>query len=248
MSVDIARTFSPHRGKTSSMATSSKVLADGELFIEYPNSGIGTEGIYSIKIGDGETQYKDLPVAITSRHPTSGVTPGTYNSVTVNDTGHVTAATQNFIYPAEITAATDGLTAKTIVGKTAGGYVSLAANVSVDTLFPLLYAPNAVASSTATSGAILIGACDVSGTTTFSGAGSVLFAKGLLNGTLFTINAFTTTIPSSEDGYEYMELGITAGTNILVFTPNHDIYKYTNGIFGRYSDSGDFGSEDPLNN
>lgn len=248
MSVNIAKTLSPHRGKTSSMTNSDLVLAAGELFIEYPNSGVGTSGNYSIKIGDGTTAYKNLPTAITSQHPTSPVTPGTYNSVTVNDTGHVTAASQNFIYPAGITAATGGITAKTLIGKTTGGYVSLAANVSVDILFPVLYAPAAVSASASSDATVLMGACDVSGTTTFSAAGSVLFAKGLLSGNTFTINAFTTTIPITDDGYEYMELGITAGTNILAITASHDIYKYTNGVFGRYSDSGDYGSEDPLNN
>ena len=49
MSMTPTKTLSPRRGKTSSMATSDKkniVLASGELFIEYPNTGLGSSGEY----------------------------------------------------------------------------------------------------------------------------------------------------------------------------------------------------------
>lgn len=250
MSVNIAKTLSPRRGKTSSMTNSDKkniILAAGELFIEYPDTGLGTSGTYKIKIGDGENKYCDLPYALNT-HPASGVTPGSYNRVTVNDTGHVTAGDQNFAYPAVITAANTGLTAKTIIAKTSAGYKSLGANVSLDITYPILYTGTAVSASATTNSAIMMGLCDVSGTYTFNNSGSVLYAKGLINGTMFTINAFTTTIPSTDDGYEYLDIGVTAGQNLVVLTPSHNIYKYANGIFARYSDSGDFGSEDPLSN
>ena len=56
----------PRRGATSVMQTEGKgsiVLANGEFFVEMPNTGAGTEGNYKIKIGDGVSPYKDLPYA-----------------------------------------------------------------------------------------------------------------------------------------------------------------------------------------
>lgn len=52
----------PRRGKKSTMAGTKKrqVLARGEFFTEYPDSGIGT-GHGKAKMGDGVTDYEHLP-------------------------------------------------------------------------------------------------------------------------------------------------------------------------------------------
>ena len=262
MPIDIAQALSPHRGKTSSMASDKKttVLAAGELFIEYPNEGLGSSGDYRIKIGDGTTQYQNLPYAFTSdtivtfsADSSADVNTALGKIVTGAKISTIVGATKRAIelsncYPATLTA-NSAITAKSIIGEVSNGkYASLAANITIDILYPILYSKTAVATNGSITDSKMIGNEDVSGTTTFSTAGLILYAKGMLNGTLFTINSFTTTKPTSADGYEYLMLGITSGTNILTITPNHDVYKYSNGVFGRYSDNGDYGSEDPLNN
>lgn len=68
MPINIANQFSPRRGAKTIMNDSTStqsaiVLRAGELFIEYPDAGVGT-GACKVKIGDGVTQYKDLPYAI----------------------------------------------------------------------------------------------------------------------------------------------------------------------------------------
>jgi len=65
---NIANQFSPRRGAKTAMNNPSNpqsaiVLKAGELFIEYPDTGVGT-GACKVKVGDGTTQYKDLPYAI----------------------------------------------------------------------------------------------------------------------------------------------------------------------------------------
>ena len=52
----------PRRGTANVMAGGRKdiVLAAGEIFFEMPNTGIGS-GFGKIKMGDGQTPYKDLP-------------------------------------------------------------------------------------------------------------------------------------------------------------------------------------------
>ena len=63
---DVSKVLKPRRGLKSTMASSAKkgtVLASGELFVEAPDTGVGT-GQHKIKIGDGTTAYNSLPYAI----------------------------------------------------------------------------------------------------------------------------------------------------------------------------------------
>ena len=56
----------PHRGSKTNMTTgtgASTVLGAGELFVEYPDTGVGS-GASKIKIGDGVTAYSLLPYAL----------------------------------------------------------------------------------------------------------------------------------------------------------------------------------------
>lgn len=61
----ITKILLPRRGKYSKMngVKASTVLHNGEFFIELPDTGAGT-GKCKIKIGDGSTQYSELPYAI----------------------------------------------------------------------------------------------------------------------------------------------------------------------------------------
>ena len=65
MATDVSKIFKPHRGKKSTMAGTKKtmVLSDGEMFIEVPDTGSGS-GHSKMKVGDGVTQYGDLPYAM----------------------------------------------------------------------------------------------------------------------------------------------------------------------------------------
>ena len=64
-SINISKQFCPRRGKKTTMINTKAdlVLAAGELFVEYPDTGVGT-GAHRIKIGDGVTAYGDLPYAL----------------------------------------------------------------------------------------------------------------------------------------------------------------------------------------
>lgn len=55
------------RGKKSTFSSTgakgNTVLEAGEIFLEYPDLGIGT-GACNIKIGDGSSAYTDLPYTV----------------------------------------------------------------------------------------------------------------------------------------------------------------------------------------
>lgn len=52
--------FRPHRGRRTTAVSKDFVLERGEIFFEYPETGIGT-GPGKILMGDGVTKYSDLP-------------------------------------------------------------------------------------------------------------------------------------------------------------------------------------------
>lgn len=59
---DVSKIFKPRRGKKATMsgAKASTILAAGELFVEVPDTGVGT-GAGRLKMGDGTTPYSELP-------------------------------------------------------------------------------------------------------------------------------------------------------------------------------------------
>jgi len=52
----------PRRSTATEWSVLNPVLAEGELGIEVPDSGVGT-GLSKFKLGDGYTQWNDLPYA-----------------------------------------------------------------------------------------------------------------------------------------------------------------------------------------
>lgn len=73
----MSKIFKPRRGKASTMAgtKSSTVLAAGEMFIELPDTGVGT-GVCKMKMGDGVTSYASLPYAMGGDIATTEITGG----------------------------------------------------------------------------------------------------------------------------------------------------------------------------
>ena len=57
--------FRPKRGKKSTAIQQRLVLKKGEMFVECPDSGMGT-GLGRIKIGDGRSTYENLPYFVDS--------------------------------------------------------------------------------------------------------------------------------------------------------------------------------------
>ena len=59
---DMYAKIRPRRSTATEWSTINPVLQEGELAIECPDTGIGT-GLCKCKIGDGYTQWNDLPYA-----------------------------------------------------------------------------------------------------------------------------------------------------------------------------------------
>lgn len=149
--------------------------------------------------------------------------------------------TQNRTRWQNVIAAAEAITNGHIICGTASGYRDIAANVSFDMAYPLLYAATAIAKG-ATSGTrdnnfLAINGINASsnGTITSGAANKVLYLKGTLTGNTFKISAspfMTTVVPTSQDNICYIPLGIMySGTNIY-FKSSDQIYAYKDGAFG----------------
>ena len=118
------------------------------------------------------------------------------------------------------------------------GKLMLLSTTAFDVTKPILYVGTAYKTSALTQtnnyiswGTAFSLASTVSG---FSGtAGATVYIKGTLNGSMFTPAAgvLTTTVPTTEDGYTYILLGLMSTTVNAVLAPEHPMFRYYNGGF-----------------
>lgn len=153
-----------------------------------------------------------------------------YNSDTVNR-----IRLQNVITAAE------AITAGNIICGTSSGYRDIAANVSFDLTYPLLYAATAKAKGgTSDNNFLSINAINVSsnGTITSGATKKILYLKGTVNNNTFTISAspfMTTVVPTTEDGFIYIPLGIMYSATNIYFNSSDKLYAYKDGSFKELS-------------
>ena len=121
---------------------------------------------------------------------------------------------------------------------TDAGYKNLAKSVVFDITYPILYEGTAMAAAgTRSDGYIQI---PLNLTTTNDGtspgftAYKMVFIKGTLSGTTFTVDSstlFTQTIPSTADNKQYYLLGIAGSATNIFLQPHHQVYEYSKGSF-----------------
>ena len=123
-----------------------------------------------------------------------------------------------------------------IVGKD-GVYFPLAASTPFDITMPILYAVSEIkANETGTNNYIAVNTAtlrnNASGITLTQYA--TCYIVGTLAGNVFTPKAapfFTSTVPTTNDGYYYISLGYLASTYQIYLYPEHPIYKFVDGSF-----------------
>ena len=122
-----------------------------------------------------------------------------------------------------------------IVGDSTGFY-HLAPLVPFDVSRAVLYAYSAIAANASSVNCYLsYPSCYLRyQMATFTGAvGASCYLVGTLVGSTFTpiSNMFTTTVPTTEDGYTYMLLGLTTSAYYVCLYPEHPLYRYVGGAF-----------------
>ena len=127
------------------------------------------------------------------------------------------------------------------------GYTPLQAGVAFNTSFPILYYADASTLTTSTvienvyisyNNAPKILRLGMSASDFSFTAYEPLYLKGKYSGVTFTIDSttpYTQTLPAESDGYQYLLLGLTSGTDTYCLYPNHEIYWRANGVISRFN-------------
>lgn len=143
----------------------------------------------------------------------------------------------------------EAITAKTIVVGSSAGYKMVAAGVSFDITYPILYWLTALASGTSSTYGYYAYASVPLNTTLTSLTveyPKMVYLVGTLDGTTFTISSpvYTTTVPTSANGLYYIPLGVSYSATAINFFPSamSGIYAYQNGKFQMVGSSGGGGA------
>ena len=231
-------------------------LRDGQTILYWlPFAGTSSSATLDLTLSNGTTTGA-LPVYIngttrcTTHVAVGNITLMTYRENTpINGSGSYTGwwinrnqdTTTNYYdrinYKASVTAV-GAISAGRLGVFNSAGKLMLLSTTAFDVTKPILYVGTKYTTSALTQtnnyiswGTAFSLASTVSG---FSGtAGATVYIKGTLNGSMFTPAAgvLTTTVPTAEDGYTYILLGLMSTTVNAVLAPEHPMFRYYNGGF-----------------
>ncbi len=221
----------PYAGN-SSAATLNLTLAGG-----------GTTGAKGVKYNSNNSADNN----VTTHFGAGSVVEMTYDGTVWRvaagyyDTGGINNAryrTQNPNAIKAVAACTSGH----IICGTKDGYRDVGAGIAFDLSYPLLWCGATIAATkTGTGNYLTYNGVNVatSGAVTGTAVNSMVWLKGTVTGNTFTIASsgwLTCTIPTTEDGYCYMPLGIAYSTTpAIYFSSPKDVYAYKDGAFGPVS-------------
>ena len=136
----------------------------------------------------------------------------------------------------------ENITQYCIAGRSGTGHKKLVANLAVDLTYPIAYLSQAnlanqtyAVASGGTTANFYDAMPSVTLTNTKSGWTGTQYAmcyiKGTLRGATFTVHSdiFTTSPPSSDDGFAYIPIGMTYSTTQVNFQCDNTVYAFRNG-------------------
>ena len=201
-------------------------------------SGGGTTGAKGVRrMADNNANY-----TVTTQYGAGSVIQMTYDgefwrvSSGYNPTTDINNARYRTQIPSAVKAAAAYTTGHIICG-TSAGYKNIGAGVAFDLGYPLLYATASVAAgATGTANYLEFENRNAStnGTIQSGAANKTLYLKGTVSGNTFTIAAspfMTTVVPTSDDGFCYIPLGLMLSATNIYFQSSDQLYAYTEGAF-----------------
>ncbi len=231
-------------------------LVDGQQIVYWlPYAGSGSASLNLILSGGGTTGaipcYYSGSSRITTHYAAGNAIHLTYRvNANVNGTNYTGWwADANYytnsvdrLQCAAAVAAASAISAGRIAVFNAAGKLILLSTASFDVTKPILYVATAYTSTNVTNGTTRTTNYIAWGTAfsfanTVSGftgtAGAAVYIKGKLNGNTFTpaTGVLTTTVPTADDGYYYMLLGLMSTTVNGTLFPEHPIFRFHNGTF-----------------
>lgn len=227
------------------------LVAGKTIAYKLPYAGTGTAATLNLTLsGGGTTGAKGVRrmvdnnanYTVTTQYGAGAVIQMTYDggywrvSSGYNPTNDINNARYRTQVPSAVKAAAAYTTGHIICG-TSAGYKNIGAGVAFDLGYPLLYATASVAAGATGTGNYLEFEnrnASTNGTIQSGAANKTLYLKGTVSGNTFTIAAspfMTTVVPTSEDGFCYIPLGLMYSATNIYFQSSDQLYAYTEGAF-----------------
>ena len=205
-------------------------------------SGGGTTGAKNVKYNSNNSASNNVTTHYGAGSVIQMTYDGTYWRVAAGyyDTDGISNARYRTQWANAIKAAT-AITASRIICGMASGYKDIAASITFDLAYPLLYSTAEIAAgSTGTGNYLTYNGINASsnGTITAGAANKMLYLKGTVNGNTFTIASsgfLTTNVPTTDDGSAYIPLGVMYSATNIYFSSSKELYCYKDGAFGPVS-------------
>lgn len=227
-------------GSWTGVTTDSALKTGKTIAYKLPYAGSGNA---SLKLTlSGGTTTAAIPVylsntRVTTQFPANSVIQMTYDG----SNWRATAIPDNNYYDRtrvnNAFTAASAITAAHLICGTDSGYQHIAAGVSFDIGHPILYADSAIAANaTGTNNYLAYPSVNAStsGTIESGAAKKTLYLKGTVSASTFTVSDspfMTTVIPTTEDGFFYIPLGVMYSTTQIYFESSNRLYAYVNGSF-----------------
>ena len=229
--------------------TGITALYDGFTIDYWINiAGVSSGTTLNLTLSDGATTgalpvYYQGTTRLTTHYAVNNIVRLTYREVTIGTTNYQgwwcygNFDTNDFyrLRYQNVIKAEKAITSGNVIVGTSAGYKHLTDGTVFDINYPILWAGNNIAVSGTNNNTYLFYPFTVTTTQSLTlTAYKPVYIKGHLNGTQFTpINTtpLTQTEPTSEDGYDYINLGMAYSTTAMYLLPEHKIFRYINNKF-----------------
>ena len=222
------------------VTTDASIAAGKSIAYYLPYAGTSSAATLNLTLsGGGTTGAKNVRINnsnVTTHYPAGTIINLTYDGTYWKADNYDSNQIDRTRYNSNIYAL-EAITAGHLIAGTASGYKMLAASLAFDLSYPILYCGTAIeASANGTNNYTMMSNINFSTTGTIQGgaAKKVLYLKGTVSGTTFTIaasNWLTTTVPSSADSAYYIPLGVMSSATNGSFLSSNQLWAYINGSF-----------------
>lgn len=148
--------------------------------------------------------------------------------------------------------AQSAIVANNIIVGTSSGYKHLKVGTAFDISYPILFAGSAISANATGNNNYIAVPVTISTTQSLTmTAYKPVYIKGKLSGTTFTpvsATPLTQTVPTSEDGYQYILLGTANSSTQLYMSSEHPIYQFVAGKFQQIDSGANANAEEIKNN
>ena len=197
------------------------------------SSTININGLGAVPIYYGNTTrggYYQAGYTYTFVYDTSKATPGFVGICSYNSD-----STGKYLGPPGNIKALNAISVGNIICGTKNGYSNLKSGAGFDISYPIMWAASSIAAGSTGTNNWTQYSFQIKNTQALTMVSyQAVYIKGKLDGSIFTPAStapLTQSIPTTEDGYDYIYLGYAYTAANLQLMPEHPIFRFSNGKF-----------------